>query len=129
RDGLRRPQAQARRGQGALSAGYALDPHRRRQRRRGLRPATRIRIPLGPRSPRRRLAGLDLLSAATSDRANPVAGAVERAGDRSIERTFEKRGEGVDRSMKGKVAIVTGAGPGIGRATALRFAQDGADVV
>jgi NAD(P)-dependent dehydrogenase (short-subunit alcohol dehydrogenase family) len=35
----------------------------------------------------------------------------------------------MDRSLQGKVGIVTGAGAGIGRATALAFAQDGADVV
>lgn len=35
----------------------------------------------------------------------------------------------MNRSLKGKVGIVTGAGAGIGRATALAFAQDGADVV
>lgn len=33
-----------------------------------------------------------------------------------------------DRSMAGKVAIVTGAGPGVGRASALAMAADGADI-
>lgn len=37
--------------------------------------------------------------------------------------------EPMDRTLNGKVGIVTGAGPGIGRATALAFARDGADVV
>ena len=35
----------------------------------------------------------------------------------------------MDRTLSGKVGIVTGAGQGIGRATALAFARDGADLV
>jgi len=35
----------------------------------------------------------------------------------------------VSRNLEGKVAIVAGAGPGIGRSTALALASDGADVI
>lgn len=39
------------------------------------------------------------------------------------------RPERVKRPLAGKLAVITGAGSGIGRATALKFAQEGADVV
>lgn len=35
----------------------------------------------------------------------------------------------MDRTLEGRTAIISGAGPGIGRACALRLAQDGANVV
>lgn len=35
----------------------------------------------------------------------------------------------MDRTLTGKVSIVTGAGPGIGRSTALALARDGADLL
>jgi NAD(P)-dependent dehydrogenase (short-subunit alcohol dehydrogenase family) len=41
---------------------------------------------------------------------------------------FRYRGDSVSR-LEGKVAVITGAGRGIGRATAVRFAQEGAAVV
>lgn len=43
--------------------------------------------------------------------------------------TSKRKGKIVDLGLSGKTALVTGASEGIGRATALRFAREGANVV
>jgi NAD(P)-dependent dehydrogenase (short-subunit alcohol dehydrogenase family) len=54
-----------------------------------------------------------------------AAAAAVTIGDRVMAETTRERAE----SLKGKVAVVTGAARGIGRATAIAFAREGADIV
>jgi 3-oxoacyl-[acyl-carrier protein] reductase len=43
-------------------------------------------------------------------------------------KTYERRRAASDTGLRGKVVVITGAGAGIGRATAMRFAEEGARI-
>ena len=60
--------------------------------------------------------------------ASPTTSQSVESDSRDMKRVREKPAAALQSGLRGKVVVITGASAGIGRATALRFAQEGANI-